>query len=79
MDRKSGWHSAHKVGDLIKVVKKTNINFEEIEAKIGDLGIVVKTPREATGILFVEAYMFGTGQVRWFSPQEIDIISNIED
>jgi|TARA_R100000482_G_C5086289_1_gene128580 hypothetical protein len=64
---------------LIKVVKKTNINFEEIEAKVGDLGIVVKTPREATGILFVEAYMFGTGKVRWFSPQEIDIISNIED
>jgi len=79
MDEITGWHLAHKIGDLIRVVKKTNINLQSEDSKVGDLGVVVKAPKETTGILFVEAYMFKTGKVRWFSPQEIDIISNIDE
>ena len=78
MDGKSSWHFAHKVGDLVRVVSLTTINFDTI-ASVGDLGIVIKTPKETTGILFVEAYMFRTGKVRWFAPKEIDIISNIDE
>ncbi len=78
MDGKSSWYSAHKVGDLIKVTSLTTINLDAI-ASVGDLGIVIKTPKETIGILFVEAYMFKTGKVRAFAPKEIDIISNIDE
>ena len=78
MDR-GGWHLAHKIGDLIKVVERSTINLHNVTTEIGDLGVVVSCPKETRGILFVEVYMIRTGAVRWFSPQEIDIISNIDE
>ena len=78
MDGKSGWYSAHKVGDLIRVVSLTTINFDARE-DVGDLGVVVNCPSSDSGILFIEAYMFKTNRLRWFAPKEIDIISNIDD
>ena len=78
MDGKSGWYSAHKVGDLIRVVSLTTINFDAHE-NVGDLGMVINCPSEESGILFIEAYMFRTGRLRWFAPKEIDIISNIDE
>ena len=78
MDSKFGWHTAHRVGDLIRVINKTSINMDDVECKIGDLGLIIKTPNETDGILFIEAYMFKSHRVRWFSPREIKIISNID-
>lgn len=78
MDR-NGWYVAHKIGDLIKVIDRTSINLQNVSTKIGDLGVVIESPEETNGILFIEVYMFRTGIVRWFSPQEIDIISNIDE
>ena len=77
MDGKSGWHSAHKVGDLIRVVDIVNINISRNE--IGQIGIVTNCPSEDSGILFIEVYIFKDNRVRWFAPREIDIISNIEE
>ena len=78
MDGKSSWYSAHKVGDLIRVVNLTTINFDARE-EAGDLGIIVNCPSAESGILFIEAYMFRTKRLRWFAPKEIDIISNIDE
>ncbi len=52
--------------------------MDDVECKIGDLGLIIKTPNETDGILFIEAYMFKSHRVRWFSPREIKIISNID-
>jgi len=76
MDR-GDWHLAHKIGDLIRVVKKTSINTLDENAKVGDLGVVINCPKESSGILFVEVYLMKSSSIRWFSPSEIDIISNI--
>ena len=78
MDGKSSWYSAHQVGDLIRVVNLTTINFDARE-DVGDLGIIVNCPSADSGILFIEAYMFRTNRLRWFAPKEIDIISNIDE
>ena len=78
MDKNANWHFAHRVGDLIRVVSKKTINFDAKE-DVGDLGIVMICPHQESGILFVEVYMFKTNRLRWFSPKEIDIISNIEE
>ena len=78
MGKNTGWYSAHKVGDLIRVVSLTTINFDEQE-NVGDLGVVVNCPTEESGILFIEAYIFRTNRLRWFAPREIDIISNIDE
>jgi hypothetical protein len=78
MDKNANWHFAHRVGDLIRVVSKKTINFDAKE-DVGDLGIVMNCPHQESGILFVEVYMFKTNRLRWFSPKEIDIISNIEE
>ena len=69
----------HKIGDLIRVIERSTINFHNVTTEIGDLGVVVSCPKETRGILFVEVYMIRTGTVRWFSPQEINIISNIDE
>lgn len=71
-----GWHTAHRVGDLIRVVK---VNKIDILNKKGDIGIVLKCPDKRENGLFVEVYMITSGQMRWFAPAEIDIISNIEE
>ena len=78
MDR-HGWHLAHKDGDLIRVVEKTTINTLNGNAEVGDLGVVINCPKESSGILFVEVYLMKSSSIRWFSPSEIDIISNIDE
>lgn len=78
MDRDKGWHTGHKVGDLIRVTRKTTIGFG-LNEDIGDIGVVLKCPGQTDGILFVEVYMFKDRKVRWYSPTEIDIISNIDE
>lgn len=78
MDR-HGWHLAHKIGDLIRVVEKTTINTLNGNAEVGDLGVVINCPKESSGILFVEVYLMKSSNIRWFSPSEIDIISNIDE
>ena len=75
-DQMYGWHTAHRIGDLIKVIKVKNI---DVLNKKGDIGIVLNCPGEKENGLFVEVYMFRTGQLRWFAPSEIDIISNIDE
>lgn len=76
MDR-HGWHLAHRIGDLIRVVEKTTINILNGNAEVGDLGVVINCPKESSGILFVEVYLMKSSNIRWFSPIEIDTISNI--
>ena len=78
MDR-HGWHLAHNVGDLIRVVEKTTINTLNGNAEVGDLGVVINCPKESSGILFVEVYLMKSSSIRWFSPSEIDTISNIDE
>ena len=78
MDR-HGWHLAHKIGDLIRVVDKTTINTLSGNAEVGDLGVVINCPKETSGILFVEVYLMKSSSIRWFSPSEIDTISNIDE
>lgn len=71
-----GWYAAHRVGDLIKVIK---VNEIDLLNKKGDIGIVLNCPAESENGLFVEVYMIVSGQLRWFAPSEIDIISNIDE
>ena len=78
MDR-HGWHLEHKIGDLIRVVEKTTINTLNGNAEVGDLGVVINCPKESSGILFVEVYLMKSSSIRWFSPIEIDTISNIDE
>ncbi len=68
-----GWHTAHRIGDLIRVNKADLLN------KKRDIGIVLNCPAEKENGLFVEVYMIKSGHLRWFTPSEIDIISNIEE
>ena len=70
-------YSTYRVGNLIRVIRQVNISLGKDE--VGDLGLIVKSPYETSGILFVEVYMFKNAHIRWFSPREIDIISNIDD
>lgn len=79
MDGESGWHSAHKPGDLIRLTKKATINVFDKDAEIGDLGIIVRTPLEPNNTLFFEIYLFKGGKTRLVGAHEIDIISNIDD
>jgi hypothetical protein len=79
VDRGAYWESAHRIGDLVRVTKKANIDFNHQEIKIGDLGVVTKSPAAGSGVLFIEIYLLRTGNVRLCTANEIDIISNIED
>jgi len=78
MAKAATWHFAHKIGDLIRVANRISLSSME---QVGDLGIIIGSPNEnrTAGILFVEVYIFRTGRTRWFSPREINIISNIEE
>ena len=75
-DQMYGWHTAHRIGDLIRVIK---VNKIDLLNKKGDIGIVLGCPAEKENGLFVEVYMIKSGQLRWFAPSEIDIISNIDE
>jgi hypothetical protein len=76
MDGKSGWYSSHKVGDLIRIRKLSQI---DVLNKAGDIGIVTGVPKRPEGALFLEVFMFRTNSKRWLQPSEFDIISNIDE
>ena len=76
MDGKSGWYFAHKVGDLVRIRKLSQI---DVLNKAGDIGIVTSVPRRPESALFVEVFMFRTNSKRWLQPSEFDIISNIDE
>ena len=76
MDGKSGWYFAHKVGDLVRIRKLSQI---DVLNKAGDIGIVTEVPGKPEGALFMEVYMFRTNSTRWLQPSEFDIISNIDE
>ena len=75
--RMYGWKLTHKVGDLIRV---TNRKIIQMEPYIGTLGVITQVPwEEQNGGLFVAVYLFKDKPVHYFSAQEIEIISNIDD
>jgi hypothetical protein len=76
MDGKSGWYFAHKVGDLVRIRKLSQI---DVLNKAGDIGIVTSVPKRSESALFVEVFMFRTNSKRWLQPSEFDIISNIDE
>ena len=77
MDKATSWHFTYNIGDLIKVVRRDTIKIEQDD--MGDVGIVLTCPNQTSGVLFVEAYMFKTRRIRWYSPTEICVISNIDE
>lgn len=79
MDGKSGWHSAHKPGDLVRLTKKNTISMHDKSTKVGDLGVIVSVPLSSNNPLFFEVYLFRGSCLRWVTTSEIDIISNIDD
>tara|TARA_B100001248_G_C27138808_1_gene343569 strand:+ start:429 stop:584 length:156 start_codon:yes stop_codon:yes gene_type:complete len=51
-----------------------------MEPYIGTLGVITQVPwEEQNGGLFVAVYLFKDKRVHYFSAQEIEIISNIDD
>jgi hypothetical protein len=76
MDGKSGWYFTHKVGDLVRIRKLSQI---DVLNKAGDIGIVTSVPKKPESALFVEVFMFRTNSKRWLQPSEFDIISNIDE
>ena len=79
MGGKSGWHSAHKPGDLVRLTKKNTISIYDKSTKVGDLGVIVSVPFSSSNPLFFEVYLFRGGCIKWVTTNEIDIISNIDD
>ena len=72
-----GWQLSHKVGDLVRVINRKLI---QIEPHIGTLGIITRLPwEEQNGGMFVAVYLFKDKRVHYFSAQEIEIISNIDE
>ena len=76
MDGKPSWYFAHKVGDLIRIRKLSQI---DVLNKAGDIGIVISVPKKPESALFVEVFMFRINSKRWLQPSEFDIISNIDE
>ena len=70
-----GVHLAHKVGDLVRVIKY------DFGTYLGSsLGVIVFTPEYyQQESLFIKVYIFKTNRERWLAPSEIDIISNIDE
>jgi|TARA_R100001460_G_scaffold69542_1_gene110155 hypothetical protein len=51
-----------------------------MEPNIGTLGIITRVPwEEQNGTMFVAVYLFKDKRIHYFSAQEIEIISNIDD
>ena len=73
----SGWLIPHRVGDLVKILNRSLISVDDIE---GAKGVVVRSPTEDfQGLMFVEVFVFKLQKTRHFAPQELEIISNIDD
>lgn len=80
---KNGRHAAHRIGDLVRVSKyprERQVGRLQYNAGIcvGSIGVVTKTPQETGGILFIEVYVFKNNETHFYTPQEVEIISNID-
>jgi len=76
----NGCYVAFKVGDLVKINTTRIIDFVR-RSYTGELGMVSgEHLKERQMILpFIPILIFSTNEVRFFSPQELKIISNIGD
>ncbi len=72
-----GVHLAHKVGDLVRV--KKNVLRSPRALSRGALGVVSALPNPQQLNIFIKVYIFKNNMEEWFSPSEIDIISNIDE
>jgi hypothetical protein len=80
---KNDGYTAHRIGDLVRVSKyprERQVGRLQYNAGIcvGSIGVVTKTPQETGGILFIEVYVFKNNETRFYTPQEVEIISNID-
>ena len=78
---KNGWYAAHRIGDLVRVTKEIMFNNEASDYLFNNvslIGVVVKTPKEVEGTLFIEVYIFEKSRMFSYVPQELEIISNID-
>ncbi len=73
-----GVHLAHKVGDLVRV-KKNVLRSPRRLGMRGALGVVSALPNPQQLNIFIKVYIFKNNIEEWFSPSEIDIISNIDE
>ena len=77
----NGWYTAHRIGDLVRVTKEIVFNNEARDylfSNVDLMGIVIKTPKEVEGTLFIEVYIFEKSRTFSYVPQELEIISNID-
>ena len=72
-----GTYLAHKVGDLVRV--KRNVLRSPRATRRGTLGVVSAAVNPQQLNIFIKVYIFKNNMEEWFSPSEIDIISNIDD
>jgi hypothetical protein len=80
---KNDGYTAHRIGDLVRVSKyprERQVGRLQYNAGIcvGSIGVVTKTPQETGGILFIEVYVFKNNETHFYTPQEVEIISNID-
>ena len=77
----NGWYTAHRIGDLVRVTKEIVFNSgasDYLFSNIDLMGVVIKTPKEVEGTLFIEVYIFEKSRMFSYVPQELEIISNID-
>jgi len=76
-----GVHIAHKIGDLVRITKSfRDPMISSAMLQRGSLGVVAYVPEYyQQESLFIKVYIFKTNRERWFTPSEIDIISNIDE
>ena len=77
----NGWYTAHRIGDLVRVTKEIMLNngaSDYLFSNIDLMGVVIKTPKEVEGTLFIEVYIFEKSRIFSYVPQELEIISNID-
>ena len=77
----NGWYTAHRIGDLVRVTKEIMLNngaSDYLFSNVDLMGVVIKTPKEVEGTLFIEVYIFEKSRIFSYVPQELEIISNID-
>lgn len=74
-------YTAHRIGDLVRVTKEIMLNngaSDYLFSNVDLMGVVIKTPKEVEGTLFIEVYIFEKSRMFSYVPQELEIISNID-
>ena len=76
----SGCYLAFSVGDLVKISTTRIIDYSQFSYE-GKLGIVSgqHTNRRQMVLPFIPIFVFSANEVRYFSPQELEIVSNIDE